>query len=109
MPRKLENRKVEFQEKVDKTDSCWNWKAYTDKDGYGIFSLQNKNHRAHKLAYLWNKGEIPEGLNVCHSCDNPSCVNPDHLWLGTQKDNQQDMAQKGRVRNQNTGKLTCQG
>jgi hypothetical protein len=107
MPRNLENRKADFFCKVEKTEVCWIWKAYQDKNGYGIFSLKNRNQRAHRLSYMWAKGEIPEDLEVCHTCDNPSCVNPEHLFLGTHKENGQDMSRKGRVRNGTTGKLPC--
>lgn len=95
-----ENHKKIFLKKINKNskNSCWNWKGYINPSGYGEFfcSKKNKHIRAHRLSYSLFKGEIPEGMFVCHTCDNPSCVNPDHLWVGTPKDNVQDMIKKGR-------------
>ena len=82
---------------VDKGSGCWLWllsKAF----GYGNFKVNGKTKRAHRVAWEEFNGPIPEGMNVCHTCDNPSCVNPEHLFLGTQYDNLQDMKQKGRGR-----------
>ena len=79
---------------------CWEWLGCTDKDGYGrICATENKRKKewfAHRWFFTQYKTEIPKGLLVCHSCDNPSCVNPDHLWLGTNKDNMIDKVNKGR-------------
>ena len=77
-------------------NECWNWKAALDKRGYGAFTYNESRRCAHRYSYEFYKEEIPDGLCVCHTCDNPSCVNPNHLFLGTQKDNLQDMTQKGR-------------
>lgn len=88
-----------FWERVQKTDDCWLWTGSTDKDGYGWFWVDGKTATAHRFSYaLHNDGAIPDGLYVCHSCDNPPCVNPDHLWLGTNQDNMDDCARKGRRR-----------
>lgn len=86
--------KDRFWDKVAKSGSgCWVWTA-SGKNGYGC--LDGKY--AHRLSYQWHKGEIPEGMQVMHSCDNRLCVNPDHLSLGTNKDNSNDMMAKGRHR-----------
>jgi|SRR6267378_2687469 len=87
-----------FEEKFDKTEGCWNWKASCAGKGYGQIKLpkERKQIYAHRLSYMIYKGDIPEGLQVMHSCDNPKCVNPEHLSVGTCKDNQQDMKAKGR-------------
>lgn len=79
---------------VKKYNQCWEWKRAKYPQGYGRFG---KNY-AHRLAYEFKKGNIPLGLCVFHSCDNPSCVNPKHLWLGTTMDNIKDRDNKGRGR-----------
>lgn len=91
---------------VKKTDDCWIWDSpRRDKDGYGWFRPGGRRISTHRFSWLYHRGPIPEGMSVLHRCDRPYCVNPDHLWLGTQKDNVQDMMQKGRHRNQITGRL----
>ena len=74
---------------------CWVWQRHKNKAGYG--TIRRKGHRyAHRYFYELHKGAIPAGKVVCHKCDNPSCVNPDHLQLGDQKENIKDMIEKGR-------------
>lgn len=88
-----------FWEKVEMIPfhECWEWKAYRNNDNYGTFQIATKkNVKAHRFSYELNNGPVPEGLCVCHTCDNPGCVRPNHLWLGTMKDNSKDMALKGR-------------
>lgn len=76
---------------------CWIWKAAICKNtGYGNFKARRKSHRAHRVSYALRHDLIPDGLLVCHKCDNPPCANPDHLFLGTQKDNSSDMVSKNR-------------
>jgi len=75
---------------------CWLWDKYCDKGGYGQAHVNNYPVRAHRLSYELYRGKIPYGKLVCHTCDVPSCVNPDHLFVGTSLDNVQDMTSKGR-------------
>jgi hypothetical protein len=75
---------------------CWIWKGHLKK-GYGYFSHHQILYRAHRIAYLIAYGEFDDALLVCHKCDNPSCINPQHLFLGSSKENTQDMILKGRL------------
>lgn len=87
-----------FWEKV-KTDGatdCWEWSAFKDAQSYGKISVKGKARLAHRVSYELHRGRIPVGKLVCHSCDNPSCVNPSHLFLGVSADNVSDMDRKGR-------------
>jgi hypothetical protein len=79
-------------------DECWEWDGAIFKgSGYGQFgSVKSGVFTAHRYSYQLFKGQIPDGMFVCHSCDNRKCFNPSHLWLGTPKDNVQDMVKKGR-------------
>lgn len=101
-------RKIEafFDARVARTPTCWLWTGCELPKGYGTFSIgRNKNGKvvtlyAHRVSYQRYKGSIPNGLLVLHSCDNPSCVNPEHLDVGTPKTNTQDMVSKGRTKGQ---------
>ncbi len=88
-----------FWEKVEKTPSCWLWVGGLSK-GYGIFSYQRKSLRAHRVSLSLVQDLLPEKV-VCHRCDVRNCVNPSHLFQGSQKDNVQDMIKKGRGAKQN--------
>ena len=89
-----------FWEKVDRRgpNDCWPWQGGGKKDGYGSFYTGERLDGAHRFSYELNKGPITDGLWVLHKCDNPRCVNPDHLFLGTQTDNMQDCSVKGRAK-----------
>jgi hypothetical protein len=88
-------RERRFWAKVTTGDGCWEWAGYTDSYGYGQLQTGLKEP-AHRVSWEINVGPIPEGLQVLHHCDNPPCVRPDHLFLGTQSDNIKDMWAKGR-------------
>lgn len=102
----VKKRSVEdkFWEKVDKSSglgpsgNCWEWtRCKTRKEcGYGVITHNRKRILVHRFSYEIHKGSIPEGLKACHRCDNSICVNPDHIFLGTQVDNIRDMKNKGR-------------
>lgn len=92
------NKKSDFWKKVTVglPDECWEWQTGKDKDGYGVFWIDDKSIRAHRFSYKFHYGEIPDDKCVCHHCDNPSCVNPAHLFVGTNIDNIIDKQKKNR-------------
>lgn len=85
-----------FWVKVQKTDSCWLWTAYCNKGGYGSFTFRQKKYLATRFAYMICKGGLKSADKILHSCDNPPCVNPDHLFIGTPKRNSEEMVERGR-------------
>ena len=101
-----------FWAKVTKGDGCWEWNARTKpgKWPYGLLRLRRgKDVRAHRFSYELNVGPIPPGMMVCHKCDNPKCVRPDHLFVGTCKDNMQDCLSKGRHMHQTRPETLLRG
>jgi hypothetical protein len=95
---------VRFWAKVEKGDGCWEWKA-AKRNGYGVFTLTGpkKMVLAHRLSYQMAYRYIPDGLLICHHCDNPGCVRPSHLYVGTKKDNARDAAERGQLAGRRVG------
>lgn len=105
IPTLTEKDKARFWINAQKSGDCWMWTGKTLK-GYGSFSIRSAFYSAHRVAYTIVVGPIPEGMGVLHRCDQPLCVCPDHLFLGTHQDNMRDAAAKGRMRGR-FGVLTC--
>jgi len=93
----LERKRSLFWAKVDRGPSCWLWTGGTRSNGYGAFNAGIMVIGAHRFSYLLAHGLVPDALYVCHHCDMPLCVRPDHLFLGTADDNNKDAARKGRM------------
>lgn len=100
-----------FWSKVQKSEDpegCWLWTGALNEKGYGFFKVEPKQLKAHRFAYEQFVGPIPEGLQVNHHCDNPACVRPDHLYVGTQQENRQDAVRRGRTATgERNGMYTC--
>lgn len=99
--------RFETKYSVNLFSGCWEWQAALNREGYGEYAINRKTFRAHRVSFMIHKGDIPEGLYVCHTCDNTVCVNPEHLFLGTQADNMRDRNKKGRANMPQGEKMWC--
>lgn len=101
MPAAIKDLRAHFISKMDEhsdRNKCWNWTGHKFCNGYGCFYVKRRPKTAHRIAWEWLVGSIPDGLCVLHKCDNRACCNPDHLFIGTKKDNTQDCIRKGRFK-----------
>ena len=97
---KLEKIRQTFEKYVIRNgDYCWKWKGCITTNGYAAISVYRDKRNAHRISWLIHNGKIPIGKYVCHKCDNKECTNPDHLFIGTNRDNQQDLVRKGKNNN----------
>lgn len=88
--------KCRLLNRIEKINECWEWQGMLNNHGYGVIVTENKRKYAHRESYKEFIGEIPNSKCVCHTCDNPKCINPKHLWIGTREDNNKDTVKKGR-------------
>ncbi len=96
---KFERLKKSFEKHVIRKEGCWDWKGPISNNGYPVMSCRRGigPDRGHKASYVIHKGPVPQFMHVCHTCDNRRCTNPDHLWIGTHKENNDDKMRKGRA------------
>ena len=91
------NFEERFWAKAEKSTGCWEWSGGKSGSGYGYIGFRGRLWRAHRVAWVLTNGEILEGMFICHTCDNPPCINPSHLWVGSCADNNADCMSKGRA------------
>ena len=98
---KLERLKSNYESRVIRQDNCWGWNGPVDQGGYPVMGCRRSigSDRGHRASWIICYGPIPKGMQICHACDNPICTNPQHLWLGTHKQNNDDKIAKGRANN----------
>lgn len=89
--------KLDYYMEPEPNSGCWLWIGATNHFGYGLLTIMGESYRAHRLSWEVHNSPIPKGMFVCHKCDTPACINPDHLFLGTSKDNMLDASRKGRT------------
>ncbi len=107
MPPTHKDIAAHFWSRVKKSRSCWVWTGCRSKDGYGTITYKKTGHRTHRMALTLSGTTIPDGMIVMHKCDNPACVRPSHLKIGTQKENMSDASIKGRIVSANANKTLC--
>lgn len=84
---------------------CWEWTGFTNHKGYGSTNYRSRTNTAHRISWWAHRGPTPKGAHVCHTCDNPKCINPDHLYIGTPTQNERDKVARGR--HHHTRKTHC--